>query len=49
MTEYALRFNFKTSNNQAEYEALLASLKITKEHDIDSLKIFTDSVDYWIG
>ena len=41
--EYALRFNFKDSNNQTEYEALLAGLKIAKELDIDSLKVFTDS------
>ena len=43
ITEYALRFNFKTLNNQAEYEALLAGLKIAKELDIENLKIFTDS------
>ena len=43
ITEYALRFNFKASNNQTEYEALLASLKITKELDINSLKVFTNS------
>ena len=43
ITEYALRFNFKALNNQVEYEALLAGLKIIKELDIDSLKIFTNS------
>ena len=43
VTEYAIRFNFKVSNNQAEYEALLAGLKIIKELDIDNLNIFTDS------
>ena len=43
ITEYALRFNFKASNNQVEYKALLAGLKIAKELDIDSLKIFIDS------
>ena len=43
VTEYVLRFDFKASNNQAEYEALLASLKMTKELEIDSLKVFTDS------
>ena len=41
--EYAFRFNFKTSNNQIEFEALLVGLKIIKELDIDNLKIFTDS------
>ena len=43
VTEYALRFNFKTSNNQAEYEALLAGLRVVKELRIDSLKVFSDS------
>ena len=43
VTKYAFRFNFKASNNQAEYEALLAGLKIAKELDIDNLKVFTDS------
>ena len=43
VTEYTLRFNFKASNNQTEYEALLVGLKLAKEFDIDSLKIFTDS------
>ncbi|XP_016646946.1 PREDICTED: uncharacterized protein LOC107880249 [Prunus mume] len=28
--EYALRFNFRTSNNEAEYEALLAGLRLAK-------------------
>ena len=43
VTEYVLRFNFKTSNNQAKYKALLVGLKIVKELEIDSLKVFTDS------
>ena len=43
ITEYVLRFNFKASNNQAEYEAFLVGLKIVKEPNIDSLKVFTDS------
>ena len=43
ITEYALQFDFKASNNQAEYEALLASLKIAKELGIDILKVFTSS------
>ena len=41
--EYILRFNFKASNNQVKYEVLLTGLKIIKELDIDSLKVFTDS------
>ena len=43
VTKYALGFNFKASNNQAEYEALLASLKMTKKLGVDKLKLFTDS------
>ena len=43
VTEYALRFDFKASNNQAEYEALLASLRVVKELGIDSLRVFSDS------
>ncbi|GKA96283.1 reverse transcriptase domain-containing protein [Tanacetum coccineum] len=40
---YALRFNFKTTNNEAEYEALLAGLRITQEMEIVNLAIFVDS------
>ena len=43
VTKYALRFNFKASNNQAEYEVLLAGLRVVKELEIDSLRIFSDS------
>ncbi|XP_073116127.1 uncharacterized protein [Elaeis guineensis] len=43
VTEYVLRFDFKASNNQAKYEALLAGLKMAKELKIDSLKVFTNS------
>lgn len=28
---YALRFNFQVSNNEAEYEALLAGLRLARE------------------
>ncbi|GKE21841.1 reverse transcriptase domain-containing protein [Tanacetum coccineum] len=40
---YALCFEFKTTNNEAEYEALLAELRIAREMEIKSLAIFTDS------
>lgn len=29
--EYALRFQFKTTNNEAEYEALLAGLRLAQD------------------
>nr|GEZ78075.1 reverse transcriptase domain-containing protein [Tanacetum cinerariifolium]GEZ78771.1 reverse transcriptase domain-containing protein [Tanacetum cinerariifolium] len=40
---YALRFEFETTNNEAEYEALLAGLHIAKEMKIQELIIFVDS------
>ncbi|GJY94792.1 reverse transcriptase domain-containing protein [Tanacetum coccineum] len=40
---YALRFGFETTNNKAEYEALLAELRISQELEITSLAIFVDS------
>ena len=39
----ALRFIFKASNNEAEYEALLAGLRLAKELQVDSLIIYSDS------
>ncbi|XP_071708662.1 uncharacterized protein [Rutidosis leptorrhynchoides] len=40
---YALRFEFSTTNNEAEYEALLAGLRIAKEMKIEHLQAFVDS------
>ncbi|XP_071700134.1 uncharacterized protein [Rutidosis leptorrhynchoides] len=40
---YALRFEFSTTNNEAEYEALLARLRIAKEMKIEHLQAFVDS------
>ena len=39
----ALRFEFKASNNEVEYEALIAGLGLAKEMKIESLDIFSDS------
>ena len=39
----ALRFGFKASNNEAEYEALIAGLKLAREMKVESLKIYNDS------
>lgn len=41
--EYALCFLFKGTNNQSEYETLLARPKLAKELEIKYLRIFTDS------
>ncbi|XP_071719402.1 uncharacterized protein [Rutidosis leptorrhynchoides] len=40
---YALRFEFNTTNNEAEYGALLAGLGIAKEMKIEHLQAFVDS------
>ena len=41
--EYALRFKFKASNNETEYEALIIRLKLVKEVGVKRLKVFCDS------
>ncbi|KAM1261952.1 hypothetical protein ACFX2G_027754 [Malus domestica] len=41
--EYALRFKFKSSNNEAEYEALLAGLRLGKHLGVKGIDIFSDS------
>ncbi|XP_073107371.1 uncharacterized protein [Elaeis guineensis] len=43
VTEHALRFDFKASKNQAEYEALVVGLKLALELGVDRLKVFSDS------
>lgn len=40
---YALRFEFPTTNNEAEYEALLAGIRIAKEFKIQNLHTYVDS------
>ena len=39
----ALRFRFKSSNNEVEYEALIMGLNLTKEMKVESLEIHNDS------
>nr|KYP53812.1 Retrovirus-related Pol polyprotein from transposon 17.6 [Cajanus cajan] len=41
--EQSLRFAFKASNNQAEYEALLAGLRLAREIGVSRLECWTDS------
>ncbi|XP_059627710.1 uncharacterized protein LOC132270548 [Cornus florida] len=41
--QYALRFGFKTTNNEAEYEALIAGLKVENALGVEQLKVYTDS------
>ncbi|XP_057745745.1 uncharacterized protein LOC130963660 [Arachis stenosperma] len=42
--EHSLRFSFKASNNQAEYEALLAGLRLAIELHVVNLKVYCDSL-----
>ena len=39
----ALRFGFKASNNEAEYEVLIEGLNLAKEMKVKSLEIYSDS------
>ncbi|CAL8174400.1 unnamed protein product [Prunus armeniaca] len=41
--EYALRFNLRTSNNEAEYETLLADLRLAKSMSAKQISIHSDS------
>ena len=41
---YALKFGFKASNNEAEYEALIAGLKIAKDIGAQRIRALFDSI-----
>ena len=41
--EYALRFGFQASNNEAEYEAVIAGLNPSHSMEADQLEICSDS------
>ncbi|XP_065050247.1 uncharacterized protein LOC103995026 [Musa acuminata AAA Group] len=41
--ERSLRFGFQATNNEAEYEALLAGLRLALEMQVDALHVLTDS------
>ena len=43
ITEYTLHFEFSATNNEVEYEALAAGLRITRELGIRGLKAHNDS------
>nr|XP_043619706.1 uncharacterized protein LOC122591504 [Erigeron canadensis] len=40
---YALRFEFEVTNNEAEYEALLAGLRIVRDMKIRNIQVYVDS------
>ena len=41
--EYALRFGFRASNNEAEYEAVIAGLNLAHSMEVDQLELYNDS------
>ena len=41
--EYALRFGFRASNNEAEYEAVIAGLNLAHLLEINQLEVYSDS------
>ncbi|KAK3013084.1 hypothetical protein RJ639_008975 [Escallonia herrerae] len=50
--EYALRFGFQASNNEAEYEALLVGIRLALALRVDSLLVHSDSqlvVNHFLG
>jgi ribonuclease HI len=40
---YALSFEFEATNNEAEYEALLAGLRLARDMEVRHLLVFVDS------
>ena len=41
--EYALRFGFRASNNEAEYEAVIVGLNLAHSMEVDQLEVYNDS------
>ena len=41
--EYALRFGFQASNNEAEYEAVIDRLNLAHYMEADQLEVCSDS------
>ena len=41
--EYALRFGFRASNNEAEFEAVIAGLNLPHSMEVDQLEVCSDS------
>ena len=41
--EYALRFGFQASNNEAEYEAVITGLNLAHSLEVDQLQVCSDS------
>lgn len=46
---HALKLEFPATNNEAEYDALIAGLKIAKELRVKGLHIYSDSIGGLLG
>lgn len=40
---YALRFKFRASSNEVEYEALIACLSLALDLEVDQIRVFSNS------
>lgn len=40
---YALRFDFTATNNETEYEALIAGLELARKMKVEQLQVYSDS------
>ena len=38
-----MRYNFKATNNETEYEALIAGLSLAKQMGAENIQVFSDS------
>ena len=47
--EQSFYLRFKASNNEAEYEAIVVGLRLTKALDVTQLKVMNDSLTKVIG
>ena len=41
--EHLLRLGFSTSNNEVEYEALMAGLRATQKLGVEDVEVYSDS------
>ena len=39
----SLHFGFQASNNEVEYEAVIAGLRLAKELKVNNLRVYSDS------
>ena len=40
---YALRFDFRATNNESEYETLITGMEVARKMGAESLRVYSDS------